>query len=625
MTPLSEVKQRYQRALDSLTASLEQDFYVLAAVVYGSVARGEPWERSDIDIEIIMQDDLGWEHRYQWLVVDGINISASIVSRNRFKRLYEGALQGSFSHSIHAQSKLLFCKDESIKAWFTETDRIGERDQVYQRLRTAANVIPSLRKAEKWLQAKDDPDYCLVWLLYVVNSLAQVEVVLNGEAPDREVIHQALKYNPTFFNTLYTDLIQGPKTKERLEQALTLADGYFTERIECLFKPILDYLAEADSARSVFDLKAHFQKKTQIEIHLYTYEWLAEKGIIEKVTSPLRLTKKSRVDLETPAYFYSRDPGWRARPLSLANAETRYPAAVKALTAKLEQDRYVVAAILFGSLWRGDFWAKSDINLMILLRDDCRANRHFWFTEDGLNFDTYVSQRSQFKRNTERGLQGSMAHSVRAQSRLLFSKDDTLTAWYEEPDRIGDRDRPFQLLRLTAWVVPTLDKAEKWFYAKNDLLYCFVWIMYTVNSLARIEAVLNGEAPGREVIHQALKYNPTFFKQVYTDLIHGPKDRRAIQHALDLINGYLEDKADLLFQPVLDYLSAGEGLRTVTDLTTHFRKKVQTDELFWSFDWLARKGIIEKAALPVKLTRKSQVDLEAPAYFYDDDEMAAWE
>jgi len=625
MTPLSEVKQRYQRALDSLVASLEQDFYVLAAVVYGSVARGEPWERSDIDIEIIMRDDLGWEFRSLWLVVDGINISASLVSRNRFKRLIEGALQGSFTHSVRSQSKLLFCKDESIKAWFDETDRIGERDQVYQLLRVAAGVIPPLRKAEKWLRAKDDPDYCLLWLLYVVNNLAQVEAVLNGEAPGREVIHQALKYNPAFFNALYAGLIEGPKTKDRLEQALTLADAYLVERVECLFQPVLDYLAEAGSPRSIFDLKSHFQKKTQIEIDLYTYEWLAEKGIIEKVTSPLRLTKKSQVDLETPAYFYSSDPGWQARPLSLADADTRYPAALKTLAARLEQDRYVVAAILFGSLWRGDFWAKSDIDLMILLRDDCRANNYYWLTEDGLNFDTFVYQRSQFKRNAERGLQGSIIHSVRAESTLLFSKDDSLAAWYEESDRIGDRDRPFQLLRLAAWVVPGVDKAEKWFYAKNDLLYSFVWILYTVNNMARIEAVLNNEAPGREVIHQALKHNPAFFKQVYTDLIHGPKDRRSIQRALDLLNGYLEARAARLFQPILDYLSEAQGLRAVSDLTTHFRKKVQTEELFWSFDWLARKGIIEKAAMPLKLTRKSQIDFEEPAYFYDDDEVAEWE
>jgi predicted nucleotidyltransferase len=52
----AEVQERYMAALERLAARLEEDYYVLAAVVYGSVARGEAWERSDIDMMIILRD-----------------------------------------------------------------------------------------------------------------------------------------------------------------------------------------------------------------------------------------------------------------------------------------------------------------------------------------------------------------------------------------------------------------------------------------------------------------------------------------------------------------------------------------------------------------------------------------
>lgn len=52
-----EVQGRYQAALDALVARLKQDRYVLAAVLYGSLARGEAWERSDIDLTIILRDE----------------------------------------------------------------------------------------------------------------------------------------------------------------------------------------------------------------------------------------------------------------------------------------------------------------------------------------------------------------------------------------------------------------------------------------------------------------------------------------------------------------------------------------------------------------------------------------
>jgi hypothetical protein len=303
----ASVQERYQAALDALTAKLKEDYYVLAAIVYGSVARGEAWEKSDIDLNIIQQDGLERETRYLWLTEDGINISASLISRNRFKRMIEGELQGSFIHSIRSQSKLLFSKDESIAAWFEETDRIGARDQEFQLLATAAWVPPLLDKAEKWFYIKNDLNYSFVWLMYVVNNLARVEVVLNGEAPGREVIHQALKYNPAFFEVVYTELINGPKDRAAIQQALDMVNTYLEERVERLFQPVLDYLAEARGVRTVSELNAYFKKKVQTEELFWVYEWLARKGIIEKVAAPIRLTKKSQVTLEEPAYFYDGD------------------------------------------------------------------------------------------------------------------------------------------------------------------------------------------------------------------------------------------------------------------------------------------------------------------------------
>jgi hypothetical protein len=306
----TDVQQRYQAALDALVAKLEQDRYVLAVVVYGSVVRGEAWEKSDIDLEIIVTDGSVRAMRgmlHYWLTEDGINISAAVVPRSAFKRFMDGALQGSMMHSIRSQCKLLFSKDESIVAWLQESDRVGTRDQEYQLLRKATTVLYDLAKAEKWFYVKEDVHYSFVWVLYTVNALAQVEVVLNGEAPSREVIHQALKHNPSFFNAVYTELIDGPKDRETIPKALDLLNAYLEQYAERLFKPLLTYLAEADGSRTISEINATFRKKVQRSDLLEVCEWLARKGIIEKVAAPVRLTRKSQVTLEEPAYYYDVD------------------------------------------------------------------------------------------------------------------------------------------------------------------------------------------------------------------------------------------------------------------------------------------------------------------------------
>jgi predicted nucleotidyltransferase len=300
------VKDRFQAAVDRLAARLEEDYYVLAAVLYGSVARGEPWERSDIDLIVILRDGQERENRALWLVEDDLNVSADLITRGRFKRQLEGALQGSLTHSVRSQFRLLFSKDDSIAAWLSEPAQIGKRDQQLQLLRTTADVFWLLDKAEKWLYVKRDLNYSLIWILYTVNTLARVEVVQNGEAPGREALDQALGFNPEFFKAVYIDLINGPKTAESLAQALGMINTYLEERTELLFGPVLEYLAQANGLCTAEEMNAFFRKKVQANNLYGVYEWLVRKGIIQKLASPIHLTRKSQVTLDEPAYYYDR-------------------------------------------------------------------------------------------------------------------------------------------------------------------------------------------------------------------------------------------------------------------------------------------------------------------------------
>jgi len=112
---------------------------------------------------------------------------------------------------------------------------------------------------------------------------------------------------------------------------------------------------------------------------------------------------------------------------------------------------------------------------------------------------------------------------------------------------------------------------------------------------------------------------------VYIDLINGPKTEESIQAALERVNGYLEAHTDRFFKPVLDYLAQANGLCTAAELTAYFKKKVQMEWLGGVYEWLARKGIIQKLSSPIHLTRKSQVTLDEPAYYYDSVNLSDWE
>jgi hypothetical protein len=290
--------------------------------------------------------------------------------------------------------------------------------------------------------------------------------------------------------------------------------------------------------------------------------------------------------------------------------------ALEAFVAKVKQDRYIIAAILFGSLSHDTVWKKSDIDIILVGREE-RPIKDFYLVENGVNIHAILYPRSKFKQMLEGSLQGAFMHSSFALSTLLFTTDDTIRAYYQDVRHVGAHDAQVRLITAGAAALYTLAKAEKWLYTRKDVAYSFLWIMCTVEHLATIEVLLKGEVTSREVILQAIKINPALFKEIYLDLINQPKDEAVIQRTLDCINAYIDEKVQLLFGPVLEYLAQEGGARTTTELDTYFKKQVQEQSLSTVYEWLAFKGIIQKVPSPVRLHPKSQVTVDEAAYYYD--------
>jgi hypothetical protein len=134
-----------------VTAQLEADYYVLAAVLYGSLARGEPWEKSDIDLMFVLRDDpQNRAPTHAWMTADDINVFAELYPRTPSSALSKERCKARYCIRV-VTFRLLFTKDESIAAWLSESARIGERT-AFQLLRTWRTVLP-LEKATKWLVA----------------------------------------------------------------------------------------------------------------------------------------------------------------------------------------------------------------------------------------------------------------------------------------------------------------------------------------------------------------------------------------------------------------------------------------------------------------------------------------
>jgi len=262
------------------------------------------WAKSDIDLALVTIDDKKVDRASLALYAGGVNVHAFLMSRAEFRKTVEGAVRNSFMHSLLAKGRLLYTHDDTIAALCSRLHEIGERDTQLQLLAAATHALPPIDKAHKWFVTRGDLDYSALWILYAATSLARIEVIGARLLADREVIPQAMKLNPAFFATVYTAMLNTRKTRKSVKEALDAIDDYLAERAPTLFGPVLDHLREVGEARSATEIENHFKRNFNVEGVTTACEYLADRGLIGKVSTPVQLTKMSNVQVQELAFVH---------------------------------------------------------------------------------------------------------------------------------------------------------------------------------------------------------------------------------------------------------------------------------------------------------------------------------
>jgi uncharacterized protein len=302
------IRQKFTEALDALIEQVKDDATILAAILCGSLSYDTVWARSDIDLVLVTIDDKKAPRSDLSLYADGVNVHAFLMPRAEFRKTVEGSIHNSFMHSFLAKGSLLYTHDQTIADLCDKLREIGERDLQVQLLRAATAALPAIYKAHKFFLTRSDLYYTALWILYAATPLARVEVIGARLLADREVIPQAMKLNPAFFKTVYVDLLNSKKTRKAVQTALDVIDRYVAERATTLFAPVIEHLRDVGEARSCAEIEDHFKRNFDVEGVTTACEYLADQGLIGKASTPVRLTKKSNVEVQELAFFYLEEP-----------------------------------------------------------------------------------------------------------------------------------------------------------------------------------------------------------------------------------------------------------------------------------------------------------------------------
>lgn len=304
--------EHYQAALESFLERLREDRNVLAAVLVGSLNADTIWRKDGIHLWVIEADgvskrlksDGNDERIFRILVEAGVNVHAEMIPRSRFRKMVEGASRTAFSCSFFAKRELVYSADQSIAGWFRKANTVASKDQDRELLDATTWAIHSHRHARRQFEIRKDLNLCKESVLWTAHAIACMEQIRAGELREHDVIYRAIERDPDLFEVLYVAVIAKRPTKKALSAALDAAAEYLDEHWKSNLKPVLHYLKKQRRVVPLSEMSEHFAYTQVYPGHLESAcDWLEERGVVEKVSTPFKLTKKSRVDVEEPAYM----------------------------------------------------------------------------------------------------------------------------------------------------------------------------------------------------------------------------------------------------------------------------------------------------------------------------------
>jgi hypothetical protein len=296
--------------------------------------------------------------------------------------------------------------------------------------------------------------------------------------------------------------------------------------------------------------------------------------------------------------------------------QQRFASAIDTLVEQVKEDRAVLAAILCGSLSHDIVWAKSDVDLVFVTIDDRKApSEGVSLYANGVNVHALLMPRASFRDTVEGSRRNSFAHSFLAKGRLLYTHDPSIGDLFATLRERGERDTAVQRFRAATHALAPLYKAHKWLRTRDDLAYTALWILYTATPIAELEVMEAGLLVDREVLPQAMALNPVLFGTIYSDLLNEKKTRARMETALDTIDRYLAERAPTLFAPLLDHLREVGEARSCTEIEDHFARNVGIEGVTTACEYLADLGLLGKASVAARLTKRSNVDVQELAFF----------
>ncbi|MCL2377634.1 MAG: nucleotidyltransferase domain-containing protein [Defluviitaleaceae bacterium] len=294
-------KDKHLQALNSFAKKIIKDPNAIALLLYGSLAYGDVWKKSDLDLELIVRDGSISQNRHYFFEEKGVFGHLELYEISAFKKGLQ-RIRGGFDHGKYGKGKLVFSKDDALSKLFEEARKIGEEDAPKAFAARVSELTNWMNKAEKHITVTNEPLYAQRFLQLCAPIVADMEMLRNKENPSRESILRARQLNPDLMHEIFVMPSTTAMSEADIRHTLKILDDYLMQHISWWSKHIIRFLNDGET-KTISQISKHCVGPDSLA-------YLRDKGIVIGTTQSTRLYKNSKITIDEYACVYiGEEPG----------------------------------------------------------------------------------------------------------------------------------------------------------------------------------------------------------------------------------------------------------------------------------------------------------------------------
>jgi predicted transcriptional regulator len=122
-----------------------------------------------------------------------------------------------------------------------------------------------------------------------------MELCLNGKPFSRNSIQKVLAITPEVINPFYQQAMSHLLSEEEILKGLEKIDVYLEKHLDIIKKPVIKFMSDQE-IKTMTLISKYFRVEPHYVIEVFDY--LADKGVIEKVSQVIRITPRGKKAVE---------------------------------------------------------------------------------------------------------------------------------------------------------------------------------------------------------------------------------------------------------------------------------------------------------------------------------------